>query len=119
MKSCIAMVIFVCIAVIAQAQSDVKPPNAFTPKQKRWLDSLKSIHKLPAVAFVPQPALAYHTPVAVLPNDGEQAGMSGEDTIYKMKEDNMRLLKPNTTTTAIPNSEDGKTFVVPQVRKKP
>ena len=110
-------VVFILLAgfVFAAKAQSLQPNNRY--QQKRWFDSLRINHKQPTVTIIPVPQLVYNTPVASLPNEGKIIGMSEEDTIYQMKADNMQLLKPNSTTTHIPNATDGKVFMVPPAQK--
>ncbi len=117
MKYFILFVVFISLAFITKAQSNINPH--YNLEQKRLLDSLRNAHKLSTIMIQPTPLLVYNTPTALLPNEGEKIGMSGEDTIYRMKTDNMNLLKPNQNTTSIPNSATGKIFMVPPAKKKP
>ena len=116
MKQIIFFLVLACLLTGLKAQS-VKPD--LTYKQKRLLDSLLNERKRSTVMINPTPLLVYNAPVNLLPNEGEKWGMSGQDTIYKMKTDNMLLLKPNENTTSIPNAWQGTMFMVPPPKKKP
>lgn len=114
MKKVTVFLLFVAFAFAAKAQS-LQPNNRY--QQKRWFDSLRINHKQSAIAISPVPELVYNTPVALLPNEGKKIGMSGEDTIYQMKTDNMLLLKPNRNATYSPNATEGKLFMMPPAKK--
>ena len=116
MKQIIFFLILACLTTALKAQS-VKPK--FSYKQIMFLDSLRNARKRSTVTINPTPLLVYNSPVNLLPNEDEKWGMSGEDTIYRMKTDNILLLKPNKNTTRIPNAAEGKIFMVPPVIKKP
>ena len=117
MKCIFSFVVITGFSIAANAQSDITLEKNY--HQKQFLDSLRKTFKQPTIQINPQPLLAYHTPVVPMKNDGEMIGLSGEDTVYKMKTDNMHVLKPNTKTTYIPNAAEGKIFMMPAEKKKP
>ncbi len=110
------IVFFLLAGFVFAAKAQLLQPNNHY-QQKRWLDSLRINHKQSAVRLEPVPQLVYNEPSALLPNEGKKIGMSGEDTIYQMKTDNMLLLKPNRNATYTPNATDGKVIIVPQPKK--
>lgn len=111
MKYLILVVVLIGFFVSLNAQSNISPKNNY--RQKQFLDSLQKTFKQPVIQVNPQALLAYNTPVISLKNKGEKIGMSGEDTVYRMKTDNMRMLKPNSKSTYIPNAAEGKIFMMP------
>lgn len=114
MKKGVVFLLLTGFVFAAKAQL-LQPNNRY--QQKRWLDSLRINHKQSTVKLDPVPQLVYNEPSDLLPNEGKKIGMSGEDTIYQMKTDNMLLLKPNRNTTYTPNATDGKVFIVPPAKK--
>ena len=117
MKYVVTLIVFVSFSFALHAQSNINPQKNYS--QKRYLDSLRKTFKEPAIQISPQPLLAFNMPVAPLKNEGEEVGMSGEGFVYRMKTDNMLILKPETKTTYIPNGATGKKFLIPPARKKP
>ena len=119
MKHAITTVVFVCAILTVKAQADVILSHTYRYKQNKWMDSLRNAHKLSTVMINPQPLLVYDMPVMPLENEGEEAGLAGEDTIYRMKTDNMLLLKPNRDANPPINAIGEKLFTIPPVKKKP
>lgn len=117
MKYLFTLIAIMGYSVVASAQSNISPRK--NNEEKKFLDSLQKTFGQPVIQIVPQLLLVYNTPVVPMKNEGEKVDMSGEDTVYRMKKDNMGILKPNAKTTYIPNAADGRMFIVPPATKQP